>query len=63
MFVAYLYTKYKNGALKMEHNLIKEWVKPELKVINFAKTNETVLLVSFAEPPSGKKGNDCPPEN
>ncbi|MBT3386837.1 MAG: hypothetical protein HN417_02765 [Desulfobacula sp.] len=30
----------------MEPTSTKEWVKPELKVISFAETNETVLNVS-----------------
>ncbi len=33
----------------MTHELKKEWIKPELKVINFAETNETVLLVSVQQ--------------
>ena len=43
----------------MEDYLIKEWVKPELKIISFAKTSETVLNVSNK---SFKQPIPIPPE-
>jgi hypothetical protein len=33
----------------MTHELKKEWVKPELKVISSAKMNETVLVWSVKQ--------------
>ncbi len=40
---------------------LKKWGKPKLRIIDFAKTNETVLVVS-APPPPGTKNLSPGPE-
>jgi len=44
----------------MECDITNEWVKPELKVISFAKTSETVLNISLGGTPPDE-GEDFPP--
>ena len=46
----------------MEQDLIKEWVKPELKVISFAKTSETVLNVESGGKKNKSFRQHIPPE-
>ena len=47
----------------MEHELIKEWVKPELKVISFAKTSETVLVFSVQQEGTNNNSDNNPDNN